>query len=97
MVCPQNAKQIADETEKVKVLLHSGDPVVVSLAPSFIANYDGVGIEAMRDAVKKLGFCDAEETAVGATMVKTEYERMLNEENRDVIITSCCHSSRLSR
>ena len=92
VVCPQNAKQIVDETEKVKVLLHSGDPVVVSLAPSFIANYDGVGIEAMRDAVKKLGFYDVEETAIGATMVKTEYERMINEEDRDVIITSCCHS-----
>ena len=34
----------ADETEKVKVLLQSGDPVFVSLAPSFIANYEGVGI-----------------------------------------------------
>ncbi len=95
VVCPQNAKQIVDETEKVKVLLHSGDPVVVSLAPSFIANYDGVGIEAMRDAVKKLGFYDVEETAIGATMVKTEYERMINEEDRDVIITSCCHSVNL--
>ena len=95
VVCPQNAKQIVDETEKVKVLLHSGDPVVVSLAPSFIANYDGVGIEAMRDAIKKLGFYDVEETALGATMVKTEYERMINEEDRDVIITSCCHSVNL--
>ena len=95
VVCPQNAKQIVDETEKVKVLLHSGDPVVVSLAPSFIANYDGVGIEAMRDAIKKLGFYDVEETAIGATMVKTEYERMINEEDRDVIITSCCHSVNL--
>ena len=38
VVCPQNAKEIVDETEKVKVLLQSGDPVIVSLAPSFIAN-----------------------------------------------------------
>lgn len=45
-----------DETEKVRVLIQSGDPVVVSLAPSFVANYEGVGIEAMREALKKLGF-----------------------------------------
>ena len=95
VVCPQNAKEIVDETEKVKVFLQSGDPVIVSLAPSFIANYEGVGINAMRRALKKLGFYDVEETAVGATIVKTEYERMLKEDERDVIISSCCHSINL--
>ena len=95
VVCPQNAKEIVDETEKVKVLLQSGDPVFVSLAPSFIANYEGVGINSMRRALRKLGFFDVEETALGATVVKTEYERMLKEDDRDVIITSCCHSINL--
>lgn len=95
VVCPQNAKQIVDETEKVRVLLNSGDPVYASIAPSFIANYDGVGIDSMRTALKQLGFADAEETAVGATIVKNEYERMLNEDNRDVVISSCCHSINL--
>ena len=95
VVCPQNAKEIVDGTEKARVLLQSGDPVVVSLAPSFIANYEGVGIESMRRAMKKLGFFDVEETAIGATIVKNEYERMLKEEDRDIIITSCCHSINL--
>ena len=95
VVCPQNAKQIVDETEKVKVFIQSGEPVVVSLAPSFIANYDGVGINAMRTALKKMGFAEVEETAIGATIVKNEYERMLNEEDRDVVISSCCHSINL--
>lgn len=95
VVCPQNAKQIVDETEKVKVLLQSGAPVYASLAPSFIANYEGVGIESMRAALKKLGFFDAQETALGATIVKNEYERMINEESRDIIISSCCHSVNL--
>jgi Iron only hydrogenase large subunit, C-terminal domain./Putative Fe-S cluster. len=83
-----------DETEKVKVLLQSGAPVVVSLAPSFVANYE-VGIEAMREAIKKLGFYDVEETAIGATIVKREYERLVKDEERDIIITSCCHSVNL--
>ncbi len=95
VVCPQNAKEIVNEVEKVKVFLQSGDPVVVSIAPSFIANYDGAGIDAMRTALKKLGFHDAEETAIGATIVKTEYERMMMEEDRDIIISSCCHSINL--
>ena len=95
VVCPQNAKEIVDGTEKARVLLHSGDPVIASIAPSFIANYEGVGIESMREALKKLGFTDVEETAIGATIVKNEYERMLSEEERDVVITSCCHSVNL--
>ncbi len=95
VVCPQNAKEIVDETEKARVLIQSGDPVYVSLAPSFIANYDGVGIEPMRKALRRLGFADVEETAIGATMVKTEYERMLAEEHRDILISSCCHSINL--
>lgn len=95
VVCPQDAKQIVDETEKVKVLLQSGNPVFASLAPSFIANYEEVGMDEMRRALKELGFYDAEETAIGATIVKNEYERMINEENHDIIITSCCHSVNL--
>ena len=95
VVCPQNAKQIVDDTEKAKVLLMGEDPVIVSLAPSFIANYDGVGISAMRKALKKLGFFDVEETAIGATMVKNEYERMLRYEDHDIIISSSCHSINL--
>lgn len=95
VVCPQNAKEIKDETEKAKVLIQSGVPVVASIAPSFIANYNGAGIEAVRKALKKLGFYDAEETAIGATMVKTEYERLLHEEKRDIVISSCCHSVNL--
>ena len=93
--CPQNAKEIADGIEKTRVLLQSGDPVVVSLAPSFIANYDGIGIASMRRALIQLGFSAVEETAIGATIVKNEYERLIAEEERDIIITSCCHSINL--
>lgn len=95
VVCPQDAKRIVNEVEKAKVLIQTGIPVYVSLAPSFIANYDDVGIESMREALKKLGFKDVEETAIGATYVKNEYDRMLREEERDVVISSCCHSINL--
>ena len=95
VVCPQNAKEIVNETERARVLLQSGAPVYISLAPSFIANYDGIGIESMRKAIKQLGFYDVEETAIGATIVKTEYEKLLADEHRDIVISSCCHSVNL--
>ena len=90
VVCPQNAKEIVDETEKVRVFLQGEEPVIVSLAPSFVANYDGVGFAAMREALLKLGFADVEETAIGATLVKNEYDRILREDRRDILISSCC-------
>ncbi len=95
VVCPQDAKEIRNDVEKVKVLLASGAPVYVSLAPSFVANYDGIGISSMRAALKKLGFAEVEETAVGATIVKREYERILAAGEKDVLISSCCHSVNL--
>ena len=95
VVCPQNAKEITSEIEKVRVLIQSGDPVYVSLAPSFAANYDGIGINGMRKALKDLGFFDVQETAIGANIVKTEYDRLLSEDTRDIIISSCCHSINL--
>ena len=94
VVCPQNAKEIVSEIEKVKVMLQDSDPVIVSLAPSFVSNYE-VGIGVMREALQKLGFTDAEETAIGATIVKNDYNRMLKEEKREILISSCCHSVNL--
>lgn len=95
VVCPQNAKEIVSEVEKVKVMIQSGEPVIASMAPSFIANYDGVGIDAMREGLQKLGFTDVEEAAIGATMVKTDYERLVHEKQKPVIISSACASVNL--
>lgn len=91
VVCPQNAKQIRDDVHNVKSAIADGKKVVASLAPSFAANY-GVGIKAVSEAVKKLGFAYAEETSVGAEIVKKEYEKILKEGNADVLISSCCHT-----
>ncbi len=93
--CPQNAKQIASSIENVTYLLSSHTPVIASVAPSFIANFDGVGINSLRTALQQLGFHAVEETAIGATVVKNEYRRMLVEENRNILITSSCHSVNL--
>lgn len=93
-VCPQDAKVIASDMEKVRIMLQTG-AVYASIAPSFAASYPGVGIDALEDALKKLGFAGAEETAVGATIVKKEYERILDEEKPNILVSSCCSSINL--
>ena len=94
-VCPQDAKVVVGEVEKVKVLIQSGARVIASVAPSFITKFKNVGIESMAEGLKKLGFADAEETAAGATIVKNEYERMLENGEKEILISSCCHSINL--
>ena len=50
VVCPQGAKEISDSTEQVRVLLQQNDCVYASVAPSYIANYDGLGFAALEEA-----------------------------------------------
>ena len=90
-VCPQNAKDVRDDVPLVKQLIASGEKVIATLAPSFIAAFDAKGFRPMADAMKKLGFYEVFETAVGANIVKTEYEKLIAG-GQELIISSCCHS-----
>lgn len=94
LVCPQNVKVIRNDLDIVKNLIKNHEKVIVSLAPSFISNYQGVGIKSITNALKKLGFYQVEETAIGATIVKNAYDEMLDDQH-DVIVSSCCHSINL--
>ena len=90
--CPQDAKEVRNDVGKVKELLAAGRTVVASVAPSFIAEFRTLDFDAMKEALQKLGFADAQETAIGAQIVSREYERMIASGEHDVIISSCCHS-----
>ena len=92
VTCPQEAKQIRNDTDKAKELLKTKSSVYVSLAPSFLANYHGKNLSDMKIALKKLGFTDVFETAEGATTVKKQYEKIIKERKQSVIISSCCHT-----
>ena len=95
VVCPQHAKEIRCDLDKARALIASGSPVYASLAPSFAADFPGVTITSMQKALTALGFSGAEETAVGATIVKNRYQEILEQEHPSVLISSCCHSVNL--
>jgi iron only hydrogenase large subunit-like protein/uncharacterized Fe-S cluster-containing protein len=90
VACPQNAKEMRNDLDSAESLLQSGKEVWVSLAPSFTANFGGLGIGAITKSLKKLGFAAVEETAVGATIVKRQYDALVNRGEQPVIITTCC-------
>lgn len=89
-VCPQNAKYVHSEKESVKALLASGEKIVASVAPSFVGSFDADDFSVMKIALAKLGFRDAEETAVGANAVTERYAEDLKSGKYKNYITSAC-------
>lgn len=94
LVCPQQLKIVRSDLQRVKNLIKTNERVIVSLAPSFVAEYKETNLTIITKALKQLGFYDVEETAIGATIVKKAYDEMLDEKH-DIIISSCCHAINL--
>lgn len=89
-VCPRNAKHVHSGLETARKLIASDADVIVSLAPSFVSSFEVSDFGVMRAALKKLGFTEAEETAVGANAVVNEYDALLaSGKYRNLISTAC--------
>ena len=92
VVCPQNAKQIRNDVDQVKSLIAAGDDVYVSLAPSYAAWFQSCTAKDVENALLKLGFCGAFETAICAQIVSKQYENIINKGEKRIVISSCCHT-----
>ena len=92
VTCPQKAKQVRNDVHVVKAAIAAGRRVVCSLAPSFIANFRIRSLGVIEAALKKLGFAEVQETAIGAQLVSEEYARIMEEGKLHVLISSCCPS-----
>jgi iron only hydrogenase large subunit-like protein len=94
LACPQSCKVIRDDTSKALDLIAMGH-AIASVAPSFLAAFPGCDFASVKEALRKLGFLDAEETAIGATIVKRQYDDLCDDGKHDIIISTCCHSLNL--
>ena len=89
-VCPQNAKEARNDTDQARELIQSGEKVIASVAPSFIAAFPDADFRAMGRALQRLGFHDAQETSVAARLVADEYQRLLEDGTFENLISSSC-------
>lgn len=92
-ICPQSAKTLVSDLEKVKGFLAGGEKVVISIAPSYMGLLKYHTIGQVRAALLELGFADVRETAEGAALVTQEYARLLEAGTMENIITTCCPSA----
>lgn len=91
-VCPAKAKQPRNDLTRAKHLIQSGKDVYVSLAPSWIAEFDNLPAENLIAAIRRLGFKGVGETAVGAQEVSCNVAKMLEKQESGLLISTCCPS-----
>jgi iron only hydrogenase large subunit-like protein len=90
LACPSNAKRVRDDLPCAKELLRSGRKVIVSLAPSFVAQFPGVRPAQLIHALKRLGFFAVSETALGAQQVSASIFALMRSEPKQIWISSAC-------
>lgn len=90
-VCPVGAKKARCDVDTIKMLIGSGQRVVLSLAPSWTGSFPGITAAAFVAAMQRLGFCAVSETALGAELVNNRTRTMLGGPRRTGIsISSAC-------
>jgi len=92
-VCEHKALKIQNDKNIVKRAIKNGKNVIVSLAPSFISAFELDMPEQIVTGLKKLGFSEVEETAIGAEVISEHYEKEIINCTNQHIITSCCSSA----
>jgi Fe-S-cluster-containing hydrogenase component 2 len=88
--CPAGAKRVRDDAPAVAAQLDRGEPVVVSLAPSYRSEFPGLDPLRLVAALRRLGFHGVSETALGAQQVSAQLARMLDRETGRTWISSAC-------
>lgn len=89
-VCPVRAKQDRDDVARAKNMLAAGEKVYISLAPSWVAEFDSVTKEQLLTAIEKLGFVGVSETALGAEEVSAHLADFLSDKKDGVYLSTAC-------
>ena len=84
-----NAKRVRVDIDRAKNLLNAKKTVFVSLAPSWNGVFEYTP-EKMISILKKLGFSEVSETALGAQEVSIKTAEILNNAEKGLFISSAC-------
>ncbi len=91
-VCPANEKKVRDDLPVVRQALKK-EKIIVSLAPSYLSEYENVETNKVIAAFKEAGFYGVSETALGAEKVALETKNWIDKQENGVYISSCCPSA----
>lgn len=89
-VCPANAKKVRNDLNSAKHLISTNKQVILSFAPSYKSEFFDYTTPQLLDAINRLGFFAASETALGAELVSKATKNWLDEQGNGVYYSSCC-------
>ncbi len=92
VTCPRHGRAERTNAEAIRKQIRSGRRIVVSASPAFISDFDVGSIEDLRETLRMLGIYDVQETAIGAEIVSAEYVKIMENEERSILISSSCPS-----
>jgi iron only hydrogenase large subunit-like protein len=89
--CPAGAKKVRNDGEIVRAMIDENEKVIVSLAPSYVAEFPGMTEAVLVRALKRIGFFGVSETALGAQEVSAHAAALVNKTdgNTTWISTAC--------
>ena len=91
-VCTQKAKRIEDATMLVTRMLEGGERVIACVAPSYPVAFPQIAHGKIVGALRRLGFAEVWEVALGAELISAEYARRARQAIRSgqaVVSTPC--------
>lgn len=89
-VCPAKAKQYRNDLTRAKHLVESGKDIYVSLAPSWITEFDDFTSEQIIAGIRRLGIQGVSETALGAEEVSSNIAHILENHEKGMFISTAC-------
>ncbi|MEW6536285.1 MAG: [Fe-Fe] hydrogenase large subunit C-terminal domain-containing protein [Candidatus Auribacterota bacterium] len=89
-ICPSGAKRVRNDLGRVKQLLKLKERVIVSLAPSYISEFNEYSCAQIIYVIKKLGFFGVSETALGAQEVSASSAELVKSSKGRIFISSAC-------
>ncbi len=90
--CPQNAKIVIDSICESLEILNGNNKVIACLAPSFITSSYPYTYKKVIGALKKIGFDEVWEVAVGAEALTQSISKFIKENDQKVYLSSACPS-----
>ncbi|SHK11490.1 PAS domain S-box-containing protein [Paramaledivibacter caminithermalis DSM 15212] len=90
--CPQNAKVVIDNKSKALKILEENEKIIACLAPSFISSFYPYSYKKVVGALKKLGFTEVWEVAVGAEVLSKQLDNFLNKNPNKTYLSTACPS-----
>lgn len=89
-ICPVGANRLRNDLGRAKSLLSGNDSIIVSLDSTYISEFPGLDYHQLISALKKLGFSEISETALGAQELSAHTAAFLAEKKRGIFISSAC-------